>query len=321
MHVKTKPVGLDRRQALGLLGSLAATLVAACGSGSSNTGGGGSTGSGGAGTGGATGTGGGSAAVPWATGGTAAMKDKASYPNPFAGSTQTTCPLTCEMTLGPCYDSKSEELQDISYGYDGLPMRMYFQVLDDACKPVSGAVVDVWHVSAVGKYSGDDSPTENVAFCTGSDAEFTSHLYFRGKQTTGDDGVVFFDTCFPGWYSSRTVHVHLTISVGGQAYVTSQLFFPDALDDEIIGTQPIYKDRGPRDTTNTTDTVISESALPDYLFEYEKMSDGVMLAWKTLVIRSSLATASCAAPGGSGGGMGGPDGGPPPGFDGGPPGP
>jgi protocatechuate 3,4-dioxygenase beta subunit len=229
------------------------------------------------------------------------------------------------MTEGPCYSAQSVEIQDISYGYNGLPTRMYFQVVDDACKPVAGAVVDVWHVSAVGKYSGNDSANENVAFCTGNDSDFTSHLYFRGKQTTDANGVVFFDTCFPGWYSGRTVHVHFTISVGGQAYATSQVFFPDTLDDEIISTQPLYKDRGTRDTTNETDSVISASAVSDYLFEYKKMSDGAMLAWKTLVIRSSLSTASCSAPGGSGGpgGDGGPppfgDGGPPPFGDGGPP--
>ena len=29
--------------------------------------------------------------------------------------------------------------------------------------PVSGAVIDVWHVSPVGKYSGDDSTNEDIA--------------------------------------------------------------------------------------------------------------------------------------------------------------
>jgi protocatechuate 3,4-dioxygenase beta subunit len=228
------------------------------------------------------------------------------------------------MTEGPCYDAKSEVIQDISYGYTGLPMRMYFQVLDESCNPVSGATIDVWHVSPVGKYSGDDSANEDVAYCTGSDPDFTSHLYFRGRQTTDATGVLFFDTCFPGWYSSRTVHIHLTVSVGGQSYVTTQLFFPDALDDEIIDTQPVYDARGARDTTNETDTVITAEALPDYLFQTEKMTDGAMLAWKTIVLRSSLSEASCAVQGSGGmGGPGGPpgDGGFPPGDGGVPPAP
>src|SRR6185312_9723008 len=106
-----------------------------------------------------------------------------------AGGAPTSCPLSCTVTEGPCYDSASVEIQDISYGYDGLPMAMVLQIVDDTCKPVSGAVVDVWHVSPVGKYSGDDSANEDVAFCTGNDTDFTSHLYFRGKQTTDADGL------------------------------------------------------------------------------------------------------------------------------------
>jgi protocatechuate 3,4-dioxygenase beta subunit len=245
------------------------------------------------------------------------MVDTANYPNPFAEAALTTCALTCTMTEGPCYDSASETIQDISYGYAGLPVRMYLRVVDDACKPVSAATVDVWHVSPIGKYSGDDAANENVSFCTGDDPDFTSHLYFRGKQNTDANGVVFFDTCFPGWYSGRTVHVHLTISVGARAYVTTQLFFRDTLVDEIVAREPLYDARGTRDTTNETDTVISASAVSDYLFETERMSDGAMLAWKTIVVRSNTSDSLCTAPGGSSG-SGGPGG---PGGEGGPGGP
>jgi protocatechuate 3,4-dioxygenase beta subunit len=248
----------------------------------------------------------------WATGGTAAMIDKASYPNPFTTNADSTCAVTCELTEGPCYSSQSVEIQDISYGYAGLPLRLYFQVLDESCKPVSGATVDVWHVSPVGKYSGDDAANEDVAFCTGNDSDFMSHLYFRGKQTTDANGIVFFDTCFPGWYASRTIHIHLTISVGGKANVTTQFGFEDALDDEIVKTQPAYDTRGARDTTNTTDTVLPATDVVEYLFATRRMTDGAMLAWKTVVLRSAL-TASICSPSGSGGA-----GGPPGRRDGGP---
>ena len=259
--------------------------------------------------------------VAWATGGTASMTGKASYPNPFASDAPTTCSATCELTEGPCYDSQSEVRADLSYGQDGLPVRMGIRILDDACKPVAGALVDVWHVAPTGKYSGDDSANEDVAFCTANDTEYTSHLYFRGKQTTDANGVVYFDTCFPGWYSSRTIHIHMTISIGGNAYLTTQLVFEDALDDEIVASQPIYKDRGSRDTTNLTDTVVSATTYKDFLFETEKMPDGAMLAWKTLIVRSSLSTTRCGGSGGTGGmPEGGPGEGGPPGDSGPPPG-
>ncbi len=272
----------------------------------------------------------GDAGVAWATGGTASMTAKATYPNPFACGAQSTCTVTCELTQGPCYSAQSEVIQDISYGYDGLPLRLYFQVLDESCAPVANATIDVWHVSAVGKYSGDDAVNEDVAFCTGNDTAFTSKLYFRGKQTTDASGVLYFDTCYPGWYSSRTVHIHLTISIGGEAYVTTQLCFDDALDDSIIAAQPTYDTRGARDTTNTTDTVFSASDYGDYQFQTAQMSDGAMLAWKTIIVRKSTSESICGGsssggdggmmgPGGDGGPPGGFDGGLPPGFDGGAP--
>ncbi|MRG94363.1 protocatechuate 3,4-dioxygenase, partial [Polyangium spumosum] len=252
------------------------------------------------GAGGACGAGGGGAG-DWATGGTASMSGD--YPDPFTDDPGAACALVCGMTLGPCY-AETIVRKDISEGTPGLPMRLALRVVDESCKPIDGAEVDVWHTSATGLYSGNDS----VAMCTLNDAEALAKRWFRGVQTTDANGRVDFDSCFPGWYSGRTIHIHFTVRVGGMEYVTSQLFFPDELADEIIATQPIYKDRGARDTTNENDSVISAEAAPDYTLKTEKMADGALLAWKTLVIRSSLADTLCQAPGG----MGGP-GGPPPG--------
>ncbi|WP_225413426.1 dioxygenase family protein [Stigmatella hybrida] len=249
----------------------------------------------------------------WATGGTAAMVAASTYPNPFA-SDAGTCQLTCEATLGPCY-AETLERKDISEGHDGLPVRLAFRVVNESCAPIAGASVDIWHAAPEGLYSGEDADP----FCTGDDPSATSARWFRGTQTTDADGRVDFDSCFPGWYSSRTIHIHFTVRLNGDEYVTSQLVFDDALDDEIITTQPLYNARGPRDTTNATDNVVSADSAPDYSFQTQRMSDGAMLAWKTLVIRSSLSNARCQVPGGGGGGGPGGPGGPPPGVDGGMP--
>lgn len=120
-------------------------------------------------------------------------------------------------------------------------------------------------------------------------------------QTTDANGRVDFDTCFPGWYSSRTINIHFTLRLNGIEYVTSQLVFDDALNDDVINHQPLYNTRGARDTTNANDDFVSAESAPDYMFHTQRMSDGAMLAWKTLVIRSSLSNASCQIPGGGGG--------------------
>ena len=245
----------------------------------------------------------------WATGGTKAMTAVASYPNPFASGLGTVCDLTCAATLGPCYATTLAR-EDISENHDGLPVRMSFLVVDGACKPIPNATVDIWHAAPEGLYSGEDASD----FCTSGDATARANRWFRGVQTTDANGRVNFNTCFPGWYSSRTIHVHFTVRLNDQEYVTSQFVFDDALNDDIVGTQPLYKDRGPRDTTNSNDTVVSAESAAAYSFQTQRMSDGALLAWKTIVLRSSLTGELCQVPGGSGGGGGG---GPPPGGDGG----
>jgi diguanylate cyclase (GGDEF)-like protein len=228
----------------------------------------------------------------WATGGTASIKG--GYADPFAEGLGATCALACAATLGPCY-AQTIVRKDISEGHDGLPARMAFLVVDETCKPVEGATIDIWHTAPEGVYSGNDASQ----MCTLGNAAAVASRFFRGVQTTDAAGRADFDTCFPGWYSGRTIHVHFTVRLNGTEYVTSQLFFDDTLEDEIIASQPLYNDRGARDTRNTNDGVISASAVADYTFHTKRMDDGVMMAWKTLVIRSSPASALCSVPGGS----------------------
>jgi protocatechuate 3,4-dioxygenase beta subunit len=285
---------LPRRQILGGLGmALAAAPVAqllGCGAddaGAASPDAGATSPDGSAATDGATGG--------WATGGTAAMTMAASYPNPFASGVGSTCKLTCASTLGPCYATTIMR-KDISEGQNGLPVRLAFLVVNEACQPVSGATVDIWHTSPAGLYSGNDASQ----MCTLGNAQAIASRWFRGVQPTDGQGRADFDTCFPGWYSGRTIHIHFTVRVGSTEYVTSQLFFDDALNDDILNSQALYNDRGQRNTRNSNDNVISAASVAEYSFQTQKMADGALLAWKTLVVRAS-SSALCNIPGGMGG--------------------
>jgi protocatechuate 3,4-dioxygenase beta subunit len=244
----------------------------------------------------------------WATGGTKSMTGN--YADPFAAGLGSLCTLLCAATLGPCYAATLVR-KDVSEGASGLPMRLAFKVVDEQCEPIEGLTVDIWHTSADGLYSGADAST----FCTFGDERATAGRWFRGVQTTDANGRVDFDSCFPGWYSGRTVHIHFTIRRGDVELVTSQLFFDDALTDELTSSQPIYSDRGDRDTTNDNDGVISADEVGDYMLQAARQADGALLAWKTLVVPTSADTALCSVQGGeNGGGPGGaPPGGTPPG--------
>ena len=232
---------------------------------------------------------------------------RGNYPDPFATAVGNVCTITCSSILGPCH-ARTVERQDISEGHDGLPVRLAFLVLDESCKPLPEVSIDIWHTAPNGIYSGDDS----VSACHFNDAEALASRWFRGVQTTNASGRADFDTCFPGWYAGRTIHIHLTIRKGDVEYLTTQLYFDDALCDEITTTQALYKERGTRDTTNKTDGIISPAAVSDYSFRTARMVDGAMLASKAIVLRNLLTTPLCATPGNSDGSLRPPFDGPPP---------
>ncbi|HNH47155.1 MAG TPA: protocatechuate 3,4-dioxygenase [Myxococcota bacterium] len=229
--------------------------------------------------------------VEWATGGTAAMSG--SYADPFGA--ESSCAMTCAMTLGPCY-GETVERQDISEGYTGLPVRLALKIVDESCEPVKGMVVDIWHASLAGLYSGADTSE----MCTDGDRDMITHQYFRGRQTTDASGRVDFDTCFPGWYSGRAVHVHFQVRTGATEgsgeYVTSQLFFEPTLIQEVFANHPEYSSRGQPDTPNSSDKVLGNNDPAPYTLTAAKQADGALLAWKTIVIRSSLSEQLCTAP-------------------------
>lgn len=234
-------------------------------------------------------------ASAWATGGTAGLVGLADYPDPFAAAaSEEMCAPTCAMVLGPCHDDLAPEREDISEGKEGLPMRLGFRVIDETCKPVSDANVDIWHSDALGVYSSATNDAPN--FCTGDDEVAREARWFRGHQQTDANGIVWFNTCFPGWYPGRAIHIHITIrrpARDGEEQVTTQVAFAEDLVQELCSTHVDYKAHGLPDTTNVSDAIIPEEEMAKYLLDTQQMDDGALLAWKTLVVRSSTEDDLC----------------------------
>ena len=230
----------------------------------------------------------------WAIGGTAAMTALASYPNPFETDDDAACAPMCQLVLGPCHDDSAPEREDISEGQGGLPMRFGLRLLDDMCQPVTDADVDIWHCDVRGIYSSETS--DNPDFCTGDAAAARAARFFRGHRMTDAQGIAWFNTCFPGWYRGRAIHVHFTVrrsSRAGSEYLTSQVSFPTDLITELCLSHPDYSAHGLPDTANTADSVFPSDSVDDYLLATQRMSDGALLAWRTVIIRSSLADSIC----------------------------
>lgn len=314
---------VSRRTALRGVG-LGLGLLASCASdedsGSAAGSGGQTDGSGGtAGSSNATGTAGAgsTAGLAWAVGGTAAMLAAADYPDPFEGD-GSSCALTCILTQGPCWAPSAPLRQDISEGEPGIPLRLRLRVLAaDGCTPLSGAEVEIWYCNTEGVYSGDD--VEGGDFCTGGNQDAVGRYFFRGRAISDDSGKVTFDGCFPGWYSGRSIHIHVLVRPAANAgesttentIAVSQLFFPEALTQQIFESVDGYVSRGQPDTSFASDNVLtSVDDIAPYVVEYARMTDGAMLAWKDIVISE---TESCGSSDMGGPGGGGFPGGAPPG--------
>jgi protocatechuate 3,4-dioxygenase beta subunit len=226
----------------------------------------------------------------WATGGTASMIDQANYPDPFAVA-PASCLLLCETTAGPCTTTNTPIRQDISEGVSGLPVRLALRFVNEACEPLVGATVEIWHTHRKGVYSGQ---TPALDFCSGGDPEAPLNMSFRGVQVTDVNGRVNFDTCYPGWYPGRAIHIHFQVTSNNQTFAISQLFFNELLTSEIFATHPEYEEFGQPDTTQDTDGVLNgANDISDYTLDVAQMTDKAMLASKVITLRTSINQATC----------------------------
>ncbi len=166
----------------------------------------------------------------------------------------TSCVLIPSKTEGPYFVDEKLNRSDIrtdpSDGsiQPGAPVSLTMVVVrsDGNCAPVAGAVVDIWHANAAGKYS--DVGSEGTS----------GKKYLRGLQVSDANGQVRFTTIFPGWYQGRAVHIHFKIRIldgTSQTYeFTSQLFFEPSTASAIYGTGA-YAARGNSTTPNSSDGI------------------------------------------------------------------
>ena len=123
-------------------------------------------------------------------------------------------PLTCtpgtpSQTAGPFYTPQTprrvllREPDTI-----GEPLVLEGLVLAPDCRPLAGAVIDVWHCDEHGHY-------DNRGF------------RYRGHQFTDAAGAFQLETIRPGHYPGRTPHIHVTLQGETTRPLTTQLYFPD----------------------------------------------------------------------------------------------
>ena len=131
-------------------------------------------------------------------------------------------PGTVEQTEGPYYTPSTPRRSDMREpDTGGDPLVLRGLVLTPDCRPVPGAVVDLWHCDERGRY-------DNRGF------------RYRGHQFTDSAGAFRFETVRPGHYTGRTPHFHVKVKGGKTRLLTTQLYFPDL--PEANGRDFIYRD-------------------------------------------------------------------------------
>jgi protocatechuate 3,4-dioxygenase beta subunit len=116
---------------------------------------------------------------------------------------------TARQTEGPFFRPKSPERSDLREpGSKGNQFELSGFVLTRNCRPIGGAVVDLWHADETGEY-------DNVGF------------RYRGHVITRSDGAFGFHTIVPAIYPGRTRHYHVKVQAPGSSLLTTQLYFPN----------------------------------------------------------------------------------------------
>lgn len=220
-----------------------------------------------------------------------------------AEAAATSCVMTPAKTVGPYFVDerldRSDVRADTASGavQAGVPLtlRMYVFDADADCAPVRGATVDIWHANAAGRYS--DVAQEGTS----------GQNWLRGFQTTDADGLVTFTTIWPGWYSGRAVHIHFKVRVSDGTTTTleftSQMFFTDAMNNQVFTTASPYKERSPQtpDTPDGRDSILGGDAATLTLNPTGDVAGGFTADFSVGVSKQTSQVGNTSSGGGAGG--------------------
>ncbi|KAJ6021203.1 hypothetical protein N7540_006707 [Penicillium herquei] len=231
--------------------------------------------------------------------------DQSTDPSVLFGS-ESTCILGPDVTQGPYYVTGELIREDIVESQAGVPLYMDIQIIDtNTCEPLPNIYTDIWHCNATGVYSGVQASGNGDQ----SDATNLDATFLRGIQPSDDEGIVQFDSIFPGHYTGRATHIHgtlflivLTHAVNETTVLANdtitglytahsshvgQLFFDQDLISTVEATSP-YSTNTQDLTTNADDSILAEEAdtidpFMQYVLLGDDVSDGVF-AWITVGI-------------------------------------
>lgn len=179
------------------------------------------------------------------------------------------CIVTPAMEDGPFFVDEKLNRSDLLMGETddniakAVPLDLVlgvYSVSGMMCKPLAGVQVDIWQANAIGVYS---DVTPGVV----QSVDTRGKMYLRGYQLTDETGVVRFKTIYPGWYMSRTIHIHFKLRMFGSGTsvqsFTSQMYFDEKLNSQVLAKGPYANRSGTRQVLNDGDHIYNGTASND----------------------------------------------------------
>ena len=146
------------------------------------------------------------------------------------------CRVTPRDQLGPFYKSGAPAQADLCASGSGGRERFVVagRVLGmPDCKPLAGALVEVWQADQRGDYSQVGAKPDDPG------------CLLRASIVTDGEGRYAFNTILPGEYPGRPRHIHYRVSHTGHATLVTQLYFARerGVPDRLVVT-PAQNEKG-----------------------------------------------------------------------------
>ena len=153
------------------------------------------------------------------------------------------CRLAVAADEGPFYPVDPFPQTDDLVGSAAVPGQLlYFtgRVVDPACQPVPGAVVEIWQCDDGGQYKHPRAPKVK--------ALERGFAYFASART-GADGAFRFRTLRPAPYQvfgmKRAPHIHVRVK-STRPTLTTEVYFEGPADETLRRTDQVFQSRGER---------------------------------------------------------------------------
>jgi protocatechuate 3,4-dioxygenase beta subunit len=151
------------------------------------------------------------------------------------------CILTPAVPEGPYYFNTNLLRKDLAEGRAGVPITYNFLLVDKNCNPFPNVIVDIWQCDKDGIYS---------AYSAQGTAGQT---FLRGALMTDNNGKCAFTAIYPGWYNGRLTHLHAKLRLANNTFVTTNFFYPDAINQEVYSKYANIYTKGQNPTTIARD--------------------------------------------------------------------